>query len=187
MVIEKFIINKLLRWKFVTDYPAISKSVIIFAPHTSYWDAIIGKLLLRSKGIKHKLLIKKELFYFPMNVVMWLFGAIPVGGVKGHNAIHDAVAILNTSDNLNLVICPEGQLAPTDRWNPGFYYMAEKAGAPIVVAYLDYAKRESGVKGVIDELTTINDIYRQLAEMYDGVTACHPESFLLPKYKRIGP
>ena len=64
-----------------------------------------------------------------------------------------------------------------------FYYMAVKAGVPVVVVYLDYAKREAGVKGVIRDLENQQEVYRQLAEMYAGVTARHPECFLLPRYK----
>ena len=156
---------------------------MVFAPHTSYWDAIIGKLVLRAWGLPHHVLSKKELFRFPMVIVMRLLGAIPIGGVKGHNAIHDAVCLLDGEHRMHLVICPEGQLAPTDRWNPGFYYMAGKAHVPIVVVYLDYVRKEAGVKGAISEQDNQNEVYRQLAEMYSGVTACHPECFLLPKYK----
>lgn len=183
MSLEHFILTRLLRWRISSSFPDISKSIIVFAPHTSYWDAVIGKLVLRSYGVRHALLCKKELFHFPMSIVMHLFGGIPIGGVKGHNAIHEAVTTLNDAKEMHLLICPEGQLAPTDRWNPGFYYMAVKADVPIIVAYMDYGKREAGVKGVISDLHDQNEVYHQLAEMYRDVTACHPDQFLLPKYK----
>lgn len=181
---ERFILCNIMGWKVVTDFPEVDKSVMAFAPHTSYWDTVLGKLVLRIYGIPHRLLSKKELFHFPMNVVMRLLGGVPVGGVKGHNAIHDAVGMLNKSDKIHLLICPEGQLAPTDRWNPGFYYMAVKTGVPIVVVFLDYGKKEAGVKGVIYNPGSIDDVYRQLAEMYRGVTARYPDRFLLPKTRR---
>lgn len=181
---ERLILNKILGWKIVTEFPDLDKSIMVFAPHTSYWDTVIGKLVLRIYGIPHKLLSKKELFYFPMNIVMRLLGAVPVGGVKGHNAIHEAANMINKSDRMHLLICPEGQLAPTDQWNPGFYLMALKADVPIVVVFLDYAKKEAGVKGVIYNLRNRNAVYRQLAEMYNGVSARYPDKFLLPKYKK---
>ncbi len=182
MKIERFILTRLLNWELKGDFPDVRKSVLIFAPHTSHYDAVIGKLVLCSYGVPHTLLSKKELFNFPMNIVMHILGAIPVGGVKGHNAIHDAASILNHSDEQHLVICPEGQLAPTDRWNPGFYYIALKANVPIIVGYLDFGKREAGVKAVIRDLDDKNEIYRQMAEMYAGVKGFHPERFELPKY-----
>lgn len=182
MIIERFILTRLLGWRVASVFPNVKKSVTVFAPHTSYWDAVIGKLVLQSYGVPHRLLSKKELFYFPMSIAMRLLGAVPIGGVKGHNAIHDAARMLEETDELHLIICPEGQLAAIDRWNPGFYYMAVKAGVPVVVVYMDYRRREAGVKGVISNLDDRNKVYQQLAEMYAGVSACHPSEFLLPKY-----
>ena len=155
MVIDRFLLTRLLRWRVLSDFPEVSKSITVFAPHT----------------------------HFPMSIAMHLLGAMPIGGVKGHNALHDAVSILESEQQMHLVICPEGQLAATDRWNPGFYYMAVKAGVPIIVVYLDYAKRTAGVKGVIRDLENQQEVYRQLAEMYADVTARHPVGFLLPRYK----
>ena len=172
MVIDRFLLTRLLRWRVLSDFPEVSKSITVFAPHTSYWDAIIGKLVLRSYGVRHTLLSKKELFHFPMSIAMHLLGAMPIGGVKGHNALHDAVSILESEQQMHLVICPEGQ-----------FYMAVKAGVPIIVVYLDYAKRTAGVKGVIRDLENQQEVYRQLAEMYADVTARHPVGFLLPRYK----
>lgn len=172
-------------WKVEGKFPDIPKSIVVVAPHTSYWDAILGKLFLLSFKVNHRFLSKKELFYFPMNIIMYLFGAVPVGGVKNRNAIHDACNLLHNANGLHVVICPEGRFARTERWNSGFYYMAFKADVPIVVAYLDYRKKEIGVKGVITDLSDINNVYKELTGYYVGVSAKYPEDFALPKYKQI--
>ena len=177
------VLLKILGFKITTEFPDVQKSILVFAPHTSYWDAAIGKLVMKVWGVPHRLLGKKELFRFPMVIVMRLLGGIPIRGIKGHNSIYDAVNLLNKEDRMHLVICPEGKFAPTDRWNPGFYYMAAKAHVPVVVAFIDYGRKEAGVKGVISDLSDKNKVYHQLADMYRGVTARHPECFLLPKYK----
>ena len=182
MTIERMILN-LLGWKVVDEWPAIRRSIVVFAPHTSYWDAVIGKLVLRSFGVRHRLLSKKELFRFPMGIVMRMIGAIPIRGVKGQNAIWHISHLLGEADELHFVICPEGGFAPTERWDAGFYYMAYKAQVPVIAVYLDYGQKEAGVAGVIGDLDSLNEVYRQLAEMYQGVTARYPERFLLPKYK----
>ncbi|MBR1547797.1 MAG: 1-acyl-sn-glycerol-3-phosphate acyltransferase [Prevotella sp.] len=184
MIIERFILARLLGWKVVSNFPdGVKKSIIVFAPHTSYWDAVIGKLVLRAYDVPHQFLSKKELFRFPMGIVMHLIGAMPIRGVKGQNAIYHISHLLAVADEKHFLICPEGGFAPTDRWDAGFYYMAYKARVPLVVVYLDYKRKEAGVKGVIYDLDNQNDVYRQLAEMYRGVTARHPDRFLLPKYK----
>lgn len=105
-------------WKFRGDLEGISKSIVVVAPHTSYWDAVIGKWFLLHLGVRHKFLSKKSLFRFPFGIFMRLFGSMPVGGVKGHNAINDVCQILREAEQRHVVICPEGGFAPTDRWNP---------------------------------------------------------------------
>lgn len=182
MIIERILL-KILGYKITTKFPDVPKSILVFAPHTSYWDAAIGKLVLKVWRVPHHFLGKKELFRFPMVIVMRLLGAIPIRGIKGHNSIYDAVNLLGKKERMHLVICPEGKFAPTEHWNPGFYYMAVKAHVPVVVAYIDYGRREAGIKGVISDLSDKNKVYQQLAEMYRGVTARHPECFLLPKSK----
>ncbi len=184
MQAEKCILTKLLGWKVTTPYPAVRKSIVVFAPHTSYMDAFIGVLALRSYGVPYRLLSKKELFRFPTVIVMRLLGAIPVRGVKGHNAIYEAAAILKGAGSMHLVICPEGMLAATDRWNSGFYYMAVKAQVPIIAAYMDYSRKEVGIRKVISCRQTREDVFDQLAEAYKGVTGRHPENFLLPQRTR---
>ena len=57
--------------------------------------------------------------------------------------------------------------------------MAEKANVPIVVGYLDYKKKEIGIKGVIDNLINIREVKKEIAELYSDVTAKYPEKFSL--------
>lgn len=180
-MIETFVLTKVLGWRLQGLFPDIPQSVIVVAPHTSYWDAIIGKLFLKSVGINHKLLSKKELFFFPVNMVMHLLGAIPVRGVKGHNAILEVSSLFKKNKNLHIVICPEGGFAPTKRWDAGFYYMAFKANVPIVVAYMDYHKKEVGVKSVLTDLSDKDRVFGELIRCYKGVTARHPDHFVLPE------
>ena len=58
------VLLKILGYKITTNFPDVQKSIMVFAPHTSYWDAVIGKLVLRVLGVRHRLLGKKELFHF---------------------------------------------------------------------------------------------------------------------------
>ena len=181
--ISKFILTYLLCWKTKGEFPDIKKSVIIFAPHTSYWDALYGKLYLMQLGINYKFLSKKELFFFPMNIVMKLYGSIPIRGVKGKNAIRQVVTMLNNAHSLHVILSPEGTFSNVTNWNKGFYYMAQKANVPIMVCYLDYRKKEIGVKGVIDNLDDINTVMLQINTMYKGVSAKYPDNFSLESIK----
>lgn len=183
MSIHKSIL-RWLGWQIVGDMPDVSKSVVVMAPHTSYFDAVIGKMVLRSYNVPHRLLAKKELFFFPMNIVMRCLGAVPIRGIKGKNSIFAVTKMLREADSLHVVICPEGGFKPTDDWDMGFYVMAKRAEVPITVAFIDYKQRKAGTKAVIYDLDDPDTVVETLAKCYEGVSARHPENFMLPKSKR---
>jgi len=175
--ISKFTLNVVLGWKIKGEFPDIKKSVIIFAPHTSYWDGFYGKLYLIQLGIKYKFLSKKEFFKFPLKYFFRIFGAIPVD--KNKTYIDYIAELFNNSEELHIVLSPEGQLAKITRWKKGYYYMAEKANVPIVVSFIDYKKKEIGIKKVIYNSTNIDTVKKEIAELYSDVTAKYPEYFSL--------
>lgn len=177
--ISGYILTKVLGWKINSEFPNVNKSIIIFAPHTSYYDAVYGKLLLNEIGIKHTFLSKKELFYFPMNIFMKWYGSVPVRGIAGKNAIYQVAKMFEEAESLHIILSPEGAFAKVSKWNKGFYYMAWKAKVPIIVGYLDYRKKEIGIKGVIDNLENINSVIYQINAMYKDVQAKYPENFSL--------
>ena len=55
-IISKYILTNVLGWEIKDKFPDIKKSVIIFAPHTSYFDGLYGKLYLMHSGINYKFL-----------------------------------------------------------------------------------------------------------------------------------
>ena len=57
--------------------------------------------------------------------------------------------------------------------------MAKKAAVPIVVGYIDYEKKEVGIKGVIYDVQDYKSVIRQINTMYYGVTGKRPEQFVL--------
>ncbi len=177
--VSGYILLKILGWKINGEFPDIKKSIIIFAPHTSYYDAVYGKLLFNELGIKYMFLSKKELFYFPMNIFMKWFGSVPVRGVTGENAIYQVTKMLQEEESLHIILSPEGAFAKVTKWDKGFYYMAWRAKVPIIVGYLDYQKKEIGIKGIIDNLENLNTVMLQINTMYKGVTAKYPENFSL--------
>ena len=72
-MLKKFsiIILKLFGWKIKGSIPEdIKKLVLIVAPHTSNIDFIIGKIASFYFNRKLQILIKKELFFFPLNIIL---------------------------------------------------------------------------------------------------------------------
>lgn len=127
-----------LGWKIKGHYVHSKKSVMAVIPHTSYWDGVIGYIAMRSMGINFAVLSAEWLFFWPFKYIMkYVLHAFPVGKRSG-NAIAKSLKILKEHDKINLVICPEGQLAATDKWNPGFFIIAKRANVPIDVVVFDY-------------------------------------------------
>lgn len=178
--ISEYILKDILGWKIKGDFPDLKKSITIFAPHTAHIDALYGKLGIAQMGVKYLFLSKKELFFFPMNIIMKKFGSMAVRGVKDENAIYQVVEILNNTDELHVVISPEGRIRKVTKWNKGFYYMAKKAKVPIIVTSMDYQKKEMEIKGVIYDLDDYANVIKQINIMYKDVTGKVHQNFSLP-------
>jgi 1-acyl-sn-glycerol-3-phosphate acyltransferase len=168
-----------LGWKVTGGYGDLKKSVTVFAPHTAHVDALYGRLGFNEIRARVTFLTRKDVFVFPFNLILRKFGSIPVRGVKGVNAIYQVAKMLEEAEEMHIVISPEGRIYRRTQWNKGFYYMAKKANVPIVVATLDYAKKEMGIKKVIHDTSDFNAVIREMNEVYRDVRGKHPERFAL--------
>ncbi|MFO7613779.1 MAG: lysophospholipid acyltransferase family protein [Bacteroidales bacterium] len=170
---------KLMGWKINGVIPpGTKKCVIVAAPHTSYWDFVIGRLAYWQLGIKAHFLIKKELFKFPLKRLILNMGGIPVNRGKSNKMVDQIVAIINRSDSFYLVITPEGTRKPVRHWKKGFYYIALQAQVPIALGYIDYAKKEGGVGKVIYPNGNIDEQMIEIMSFYRGMTPKHPDKFI---------
>lgn len=176
------IILKAFGWKIMGEYPDQKKSIIIIAPHTSNWDLILGKLYLHEKGVKNSVLVKKEMFFFPMNFIMRAIGTVPVDRKnKKNNVVTQAAAYFKQNKEFCLVIAPEGTRRKVMRWKKGFFYIAQKAQVPIVVSYIDYKKKEVGIKKVLNDTSDMIKTMKEINNIYMNVNAKYPDKFTLDK------
>jgi 1-acyl-sn-glycerol-3-phosphate acyltransferase len=133
-------------WKAVNPFPHVKKGVIIVGPHTSNWDFIWG-VAFRSvlKLNKAKFLGKAELFKPPFGFIFRGLGGTPVDRSGKHGVVEQVVEKFNVADSLLIALSPEGTRKKVDRLRTGFYHIAKKAGVPIIMVGLDYAKKELSV------------------------------------------
>ncbi len=171
-------------WKIEGSFPNCNKMVIIAAPHTSVMDFINGWLALRHFGLKTKFIIKKEFFVFPFGYFLKALGGVPIDrGKTTNNMVEQMVDYFNTNEQFYLVITPEGTRKKTKRWKKGFYYIANKAHVPIVITKLDYGNKILGPVKIVDSSLPYNDILREIASCYQGVTGKKKEQFDIPDYE----
>lgn len=131
-------------WKTDVLFPReLKKCIIIVAPHTCWKDLIIGLAYRSQFRLKHsKYLGKKELFDGPFGFIFRWSGGLPVDRFSKKNMVDQVVEIINKHQEMIIAISPEGTRKKVDRLKTGFYHIAKKAGIPIVMAGLDFTKRE---------------------------------------------
>ncbi|WP_165020754.1 MULTISPECIES: 1-acyl-sn-glycerol-3-phosphate acyltransferase [unclassified Dysgonomonas] len=174
----KFIL-KSIGWKIVglTDIP--DKCVICVAPHTSNWDLPLGLVIYTSMGKHASFLIKKDWFFFPMNLIFKAIGGVPVDRSKNTSLIEQMTDLYNSNEKFQLAVTPEGTRKHNKEWKKGFYYIALAAKVPIVVAAFDYKKKEADFKKIIIPTGDVEADILEIKAFYKGVTPRHPEKFAL--------
>ena len=138
---------KLAGWKVLGSLPeGGSKSVLIAAPHTSNWDLPLTLMVAFALRLDVYWMGKESLFRPPFRRVMMWLGGVPVDRSKSTNLVAASVAALGAADGpMQLIVPPEGTRSKTRYWKTGFYYIAVGAQVPIIMAYMDYGKKISGL------------------------------------------
>ena len=131
-------------WTLKGSFPHhLKKCVVIVGPHTSSWDFIVGMAWRSKLRLNHaKYLGKAELFKGPFGFIFRSVGGFPVQRSEKHNMVDQVVDLFNSHDSFVLVLSPEGTRKKVDRLRTGFYYIAKKAGVPIVMTGLDFEKKQ---------------------------------------------
>lgn len=170
-------------WTYKSSIPDDLKSfVMIGAPHTSNYD-FIPTMAVSWKMKRHpRFVIKKEWLKFPMNLFFSPIGAIGVDRnvlkSKTVNNTDVMAALFKVDPEFVLMISPEGTRSPVKKWKTGFYYIAQKAGVPIVLGYADYGKKEAGLGMVIYPENFENDMHK-IMDFYKGMSGKVPGNFVL--------
>ncbi len=171
------LILKLLGWKQEGEIPESRKFIVIVAPHTSNWDYVIGQLFYFSKGIRAKTMIKKELFFFPLNILLKIIGGIPVERSKKTNIVDQMVKEFEKNEEFILTITPEGTRKRVTNWKRGFYRIAIKANVPVLLGYFDYKRKVVGIGGFFEITGDENEDMKKIKKFYSNVTAKYPDKF----------
>lgn len=126
--------------------PGGSKAVLIAAPHTSNWDLPYTLMVAFALRLNIYWMGKEQIFRPPFRGLMMWLGGIPVRRESANNLVAASVEAINAADGpLQLVVPPEGTRSKARYWKTGFYYIAVGAKVPIVMAYMDYHRKVSGL------------------------------------------
>jgi 1-acyl-sn-glycerol-3-phosphate acyltransferase len=122
------------------------KSVLIAAPHTSNWDLPYTLMVAFALRLNIYWMGKSSIFKWPFGPIMRWLGGIAVNREQSNNLVAaSAQAIQDADGQLQLIVPPEGTRSKVRQWKSGFYYIAHTAKVPIVMAYMDFATKRSGL------------------------------------------
>ncbi len=167
----------LIGWNTSVTFPYhhLPKFIAIVGPHTSNWDFVIGVAYRSMLGLGYvKFLGKKELFRPPFGWIFRMLGGIPVDRQQHTNLVDEAAAIFNSRESFALALSPEGTRKKVDRLRTGFYYIARKAGVPIIAVGLDYANKTLIFGDAFMPEDPVKD-FERIIDFYDPIKGRHPE------------
>lgn len=174
--ISRFILS-IAGWKVKGKKPDMKKYILLAAPHTSNWDFPMGRLTNSALDIDLKVLMKKSWFFFPLKYLFNYLGAVPIDREKSGTVIDNALEIFKNNDEFVFALAPEGTRSFVDYWKTGFYTIANQAKIPIVLAYLDYQKKEGGIGPIIFPSGNETVDFEKIMSFYRNIHPKFPEKF----------
>ncbi len=158
--------------------PEATKAVLIAAPHTSNWDLPYTLMVAFCLRLRIHWLGKASLFRGVFGPVMRWLGGIPVDRSKSNNLVAAAAAVIVAAQgSLQLVIPPEGTRGKTRHWKTGFYFIALQAQVPIVLAYMDYSRKVSGLGPVFVPTGDVEKDMAEIKRFYAGIRGRNEDQF----------
>lgn len=173
----KYLAYRILKWRgwsFEGRLPLVPKMIVVGAPHTSNWDFFVFLGALHHFALRVRYLAKSGLFRWPVGPILRSLGGISVE--PGPRGLVDRVTReFESSEEMILVIAPEGTRAMARRWRSGFLSIAEAASVPVVLAGLDYRSRTVTIGPTIDFDGDPRMLMEAARSFYADKRGLHPE------------
>ncbi len=170
-------------WKPEGERPRDRRFVLIAAPHTSNWDLAYLLALSEVFDVRVSWMGKDAIFRPPFGWLMRWLGGIPVVRHKRENLVAQAAERFAASQDLALVVPAEGTRGAVEHWKSGFYHIARSADVPIVLGYLDYARRRGGFGPSLRASADIGRDMDQIRAFYSDKTGKYPHQFAEPRLR----
>lgn len=163
------------RWRVEGRPPSTSKMVVILGPHTSAWDLILALATRLALRLDASFLAKHTIFFWPLGPVLRYLGGIPVDRTASHSLVEQMGQRFDQSESLILALSPEGTRHHVDDWKTGFYYIAQRAGVPIVPVTLDFVERRVRFAPAMIPGGDMESEVRALKEVFARARGRHPD------------
>jgi len=170
---------RLAGWELDGPPPTLKKYICLGVPHTSNWDGVVLIALAQATGVPLRFMIKDEWVRGPLGPVMRRLGAVAVNRERAGNVVDAMIDEMKRSDELVLLIPPEGTRSRAEHWKSGFYRIALGAQVPVVPGYLDFGRKRAGFGAPIHLTGDVRADMDKIRAFYAerAPTACDPSGF----------
>ena len=141
--LAQIILYRVLNWKIYGNHILPDKCVLIVAPHTHWIDFFVAILIRKAINPEINFIGKKELFKFPLGIILKYLGGEPVDRNSKSKTVDIIADIFKKKKKFRLGISPEGTRKKTEVWKTGFYYIAKKSNVPIISVTLNFEKKNT--------------------------------------------
>lgn len=178
----EFIFFRLMGWKIEGSIDNdIKKCVLMVIPHTSWHDFYLGIFTRGITGLEMNFIGKKELFRFPLNHYFRWMGGEPLDRKGNLNKVDAIAKIFETKSEFRLAIAPEGTRKKVSELKSGFYYIASKAGVPIIPVAFNFGKKSVQLGKPLSPSGNYENDLKLLVKHFEGVYGKVPEYSYSPE------
>lgn len=158
--------------------PQAVKSVLIAAPHTSNWDLPYTLMLAFALRLRVYWMGKQSIFRAPFGGLMRWLGGIPVNRSQSSNLVASSAQAMREAEGpMQLIIPPEGTRGRTRHWKTGFYFIAQQAGVPIVLAFVDFGRKVGGLGPLFQPTGDVDADMARIKAFYAPIQGKNADQF----------
>jgi len=173
-------ILKLWGWKLIGHFPPdVPKYIIAIGPHTSNWDFPLGMLIRSATRADVKFVAKDSLFKFPYGFFFRWLNGYPVNRSKSQHFVENVVKLYHDNEKFAIVMSPEGTRKKVEKLKSGFYYIARKAGIPIILSKFDWEHKLVSFSELIYTTENMDEDMKLIMQYFKGVKGKNPEQGLM--------
>jgi len=167
---------KLMGWKLLDLPQRPAKAVVVAYPHTSNWDFPMTLLVLAALPFGAQWVGKHTMFRGLWGPIMRALGGVEVNRRERTGFVERVAEEFHQRESFHLIIATEGTRGLQAGWKSGFYRIALAAGVPVLMAVVDYGKREAGLLASIELTGDETADMARIAALYEGRTGYHHEN-----------
>lgn len=161
-----------LEGKLPRDHPRL---LLVFLPHTSNWDFIIGWLFIRAERVTVTIFAKDSFYFFPLKYFYRYFNVIPVKRNVRSNFVDQAAALYDNGAELWTAMAPEGTRSYQSDLRSGYYYFAKKAGIKVAAVGPDFNNKTFRISPPRDVLASFEEDAADMIEFSAQCRGKRPE------------